>query len=165
MFTLLGNELKNVQSLVQIFALDPEKKISVVSEIPEDIQQLSVMKFLLQPLVENSISHGLKHNQMLEIHIQAAIADNRLWIDFRDNGSGISPERLSQIQDVLSHKTTADVSATPGHLFIGLTNLKERLHLYYGDQAGFDLSSVPDEYTRIRISLPVDHERMNQLSR
>ncbi len=165
MFTLLGNELQNVQSLVQIFALDPEKKISVVSEIPDEIQQLSVMKFLLQPLVENSISHGLKHNQMLEIHIQAAIADNRLWIDFRDNGSGISPERLSQIQDVLSHKTTADVSATPGHLFIGLTNLKERLHLYYGDQAGFDLSSVPDEYTRIRISLPVDHERMNQLSR
>lgn len=165
MFLPLSNELQNVQSIVQIFALDPEKQISVSTDVSEEALDVPVMKYMLQPLVENSISHGLKPGRKLDILIRASVSQNQMKISFSDNGSGIDHERLGQIQDVLSKKTTADCSATPGHLFIGLNNLHERLLLYYGDAAAFDIQSVPDEYTRILISFPLNHDRIKPLQR
>ena len=155
-FTPLSAELRNVQSLVRVYAVDPDKNITLSTEVPDDILETPVLKYLLQPLAENSIVHGLMPGRPLLLTVSASFSEGMIALSFRDNGAGIDDRRLAQIHEVLSNQRTPDSAATPGHLFIGLNNIKKRLQLYYGNAASLTIQSVRDEYTLITLSLPAD---------
>ena len=118
-------------------------KLQIFKEIEEEAVEAFVPSMLLQPIVENSIKHGLAPRlEGGEIHLRAHLRDGRLSIEIDDNGMGIPPERL--------------VDVYGGG--IGISNVHERLRLLYGDQFKMDIRSREGEGTQIRIEIPALRE-------
>src|SRR5690348_8205034 len=98
-----------------------------------------VPSMMLQPIIENAIRHGLAPKlEGGEIRLSTKMAEGRLTIEIYDNGMGISPERLAEIY----------------HEGIGISNVRERLRLLYGDQFRMDIKSQEGLGTQIRIEIP-----------
>ncbi|HXT87204.1 MAG TPA: histidine kinase [Verrucomicrobiae bacterium] len=98
-----------------------------------------VPSMLLQPIIENAIRHGLAPKlEGGEIRLSTKMAESRLTIEIYDNGMGISPERLTEIY----------------HEGIGISNVRERLRLLYGDQFRMEIKSQEGLGTQIRIEIP-----------
>lgn len=108
----------------------------------------ATIKLIVQPLVENSIYHGMEYMDDGEITIKAYCRGNDLFIDVIDNGPGMPQE---QADALLSDKTPAVQGSGSG---IGLKNINERIQLYFGPNYGLSLLSEPDVGTTARIHLP-----------
>jgi two-component system LytT family sensor kinase len=114
-------------------------KLQIFKEIDEDSLETFVPSMLLQPMVENSIKHGLAPRlEGGQIHLRARNLDGRLLIEIEDNGMGISPERLAEVYGG----------------GIGISNVHERLRLLYGDQFKMNIRSKEGEGTQIHIEIP-----------
>jgi two-component system LytT family sensor kinase len=114
-------------------------KLQIFKEIDEDSLETFVPSMLLQPMVENSIKHGLAPRlEGGKIHLRARSFDGRLMIEIDDNGLGISPERLAEVYGG----------------GIGISNVHERLRLLYGDQFKMNIRSKEGEGTQIHIEIP-----------
>jgi len=123
---------------IEVIRFGPDK-LQIFKEIDEESLDAFVPSMLLQPIVENSIKHGLAPR--LEgglIRLRTRRRDGKLLIEIEDNGLGMSSERL-------------------GEVFgggIGISNVYERLRLLYGDQFAMDIHSREGEGTQIRIEIP-----------
>src|SRR5271156_4465751 len=114
-------------------------KLQIFKEIDEDSLETFVPSMFLQPMIENSIKHGLAPRlEGGQIHLRARNFDGRLLIEIEDNGMGISPERLAEVYGG----------------GIGITNVHERLRLLYGDQFKMNIRSKEGEGTQIHIEIP-----------
>jgi two-component system, LytTR family, sensor kinase len=114
-------------------------KLQIFKDIDEDSLETFVPSMLLQPMVENSIKHGLAPRlEGGQIHLRARNCDGRLLIEIEDNGMGISPERLAEVYGG----------------GIGISNVHERLRLLYGDQFKMNIRSKEGEGTQIHIEIP-----------
>ncbi len=114
-------------------------KLHIVKEVDEQTLDAIIPSMLLQPIVENSIKHGL--SPRLEggvIHIRTARLNGRVVIEVRDNGIGISEDRISQIY----------------HTGIGISNVMERLRVLYGEDFVLQVNSKLGEGVSVRIEVP-----------
>ena len=114
------------------------------------------MKFLLQPLVENAVFHGIEPARRKgTLFIGARVQEGRLLITIQDDGIGIPPEQFAQLQEHL-----ADISFinTYSQQHVGILNVAHRILLNYGEGYGLTLESAPEEGTRILLTLPADRE-------
>ncbi len=110
-----------------------------------------VPKFVLQPVVENSVKHGIAGSNALEITIQVQEEGEALLIRVSDDGKGIESERLEMIRQSLRQSgqempTQADS--------VGLYNVNRRIRLNYGERYGIDIESVAGQRTTTSIRLP-----------
>ncbi len=126
-----------------------DRKISCICTMDKESENALLPRLILQPLVENSLFHGLLPNkcQTGEIHVLCMTHNDMLCIYIIDNGVGIPEERLSQIN-------RGEVKVTNGYSHIGLTNVKERLALLYGSAFHFSLISQEGTGTTIFFSIP-----------
>jgi two-component system, LytTR family, sensor kinase len=139
-FVPLREELDFIEDYLDIevarFGAD---KLRVFHEIDEGALDAFVPSMLLQPMIENSIKHGLAPRlEGGQIHIRTRRAEGRLLIEIEDNGIGISAERLAEVYGG----------------GIGISNVHERLRLLYGDQFKMDIRSKEGEGTQIHIEIP-----------
>ena len=110
--------------------------------IAQDLQDLQIPRFILQPLVENSIRHGFAGNvEKPHLTVDACRSGNSLLITLSDNGAGISPEKLQG----------GNLPATG----VGYTNVVRRLELLYGGDAGVHITSNPGTGTKTVIKIPL----------
>lgn len=151
----VGRELEAAQDYVNIMNLIEGRKCILNMNISEDCLPFIMPPFILQPIVENSIKHGVLSSSC-EVHVQLSIerSGDLMHIEIADNGVGISPETLSQIQARLKD---GQVSYQYGNqqTSIGLYNTNARIKLFYGDSYGLSLSSVEKEGTCVRLTIPV----------
>jgi len=119
--------------------------------VPEDVLACRIPKMTIQPFIENSCVHGMK-KQIDEGFIYLGIEklEDRLVINIRDNGIGMSEEKLSKILSSLNNDQYFHNDN------IGIKNVYNRLKLYYGDQFQFDIRSSSNVGTQIYISIPLD---------
>jgi two-component system sensor histidine kinase YesM len=111
----------------------------------------SMLKLLLQPLVENAIYHGIKKTRRRgHIALKGYKADDRMVFTVEDNGLGMTVEELAKLKGSLSHY---DVSI-PGTGF-GLYNVYKRIELYYEIDDGLTVESEYDKGCKITIRLPI----------
>jgi two-component system sensor histidine kinase YesM len=111
----------------------------------------SMLKLLLQPLVENAIYHGIKKTRRRgHIALKGYKADDRMVFTVEDNGLGMTGEELAKLKGSLSHY---DVSI-PGTGF-GLYNVYKRIELYYEIDDGLTVESEYDKGCKITIKLPI----------
>ena len=111
-------------------------KLSWEMQLPSQLEALQIPRFLLQPLVENAVRHGLSPDMPNpHLQIKAWLQGDVLCLCVSDNGKGFS---------VLDN--------SPG---VGIANVKERLWLLYGDSALVELQSIPDSGTSVTLRLPV----------
>lgn len=124
-------------------------------EIEESLNDYKIPKLLLQPLVENSIYHGIKPlDKMGEIIICGYMKDNRICFEVYDTGVGINREKLEEIRS----KIRQDEDTSSKESF-GLMSVKRRLNIFFSEKAIFDIDSVENEYTQIFISFPKNSNR------
>jgi two-component system sensor histidine kinase YesM len=147
-FVTVAEEIENSRKYIGIQQMRFDYRFTVDWKVTGDPVLARCIKFILQPLIENSISHGLRDKTDGRIVITASLEQERLSFSVTDNGHGFSPERLREIRGQLLQ----DTSPIEG---IGLYNLNKRLILVYGSSAALTIDSVPDTETTIEFSLPI----------
>lgn len=145
-FSTLGEEIKLIESYLDIERARFEEKLKVSIDIDADAENARVPSLILQPLVENAIKHGVSENRDGgEIRITASIADEDGRHDLRltvwDSGAGKTARK---------HENSAGV---------GLRNIRERLASYYGSAAALTLESRNGSGTEATVILPIEMKR------
>ena len=144
----LKEELEHAKNYLTIQAIRYKNRFSYNIEFEEDVLNLSSIKLIVQPLVENAIYHGMEFvDGDGQINIKAYKLDDNLYIDVIDNGLGIP----NHIVDKLLIKNNNIETNGSG---VGLKNVNERIKLYFGNNYGLEVYSEPDEGTNIRIHMP-----------
>lgn len=146
----LEEEIKNARLYIEILQLRYADKIKVEWNIAEELKKCQIVKVSLQPLIENAVYHGIKplRGQGI-ISISAFCEEERVKIQVRDNGVGMSQEECRLLnEDLKSAYQTKE-----GH--IGVRNVGQRLKLILGDAAEMSLRSEIGEGTVVTISLPL----------
>ncbi len=139
-FVPLREELSFIDDYLDIeVARFGRDNLDIVKEIGAETLEIFIPSMLLQPVVENSIKHGLASKlEGGKIHLRTSNRDGRLHIEIQDNGVGISEEKMPDVY-------------VEG---IGLSNVRERLHVLYGDDFRLDIESHEGQGTIIRIDVP-----------
>ena len=151
-FLTLREEIALVEHYVALQRYRYMNCFTVAYEIEDAAMDCFVPRLLLQPLVENAVLHGMDIKRSdNRIGISAKTANDVLTISVRDNGKGMTEtqaQRLLDGQDETHRQFTG----------IGLSNVRERLALYYGGKSGFSLTSAPGQGTEIVLTLPISRD-------
>lgn len=139
-FVPLRDELSFIDDYLDIeVARFGEDNLDIVKEIDERTLDTFIPSMLLQPIVENSLKHGLAPKlEGGRIYLRTSNSKGRLHIEIEDNGVGISEEKMPHVY-------------VEG---IGLSNVRERLRVLYGADFSLDIDSREGQGTRIRIDVP-----------
>lgn|GEM_PF-1014045 len=150
---LLAEEIAHVQHYIVLQQGRYKQKLQFDLFGAEAASHLAVPKMILQPLVENSIIHGLEQGKG-EIHIVVnfELKGQELLIEVIDNGKGFTEQQLEQVR---ASYVEQQVIVTEKH-GIGLANVLKRLALYFGSQFRWNITSIPYERTVIALRLPMD---------
>lgn len=138
---------------LDLFRIRYEGRLETEIEVDPEIQNASIIKLLVQPIVENYIVHGfrpLEDNN--KISVRARREGDRVVITVSDNGTGIPEEKLTQI------RSTLDKVLQPpekGYRSIGLMNVHERIVLNYGSDYGVTINSTEGQGTEVRMEIPM----------
>lgn len=149
--TTLKKELDYIKNYLSIQKLRFYDKINYTLIMPKDFspEKYQILPLLLQPVVENSILHGLKDvEEKGIILIRVSTEENRrLIIEIEDNGVGMSAEDLAALQERINRNEETTTSN------IGLHNINQRIKLFYGDRFGITINS--NNGTCVRLCLPL----------
>ena len=145
----VSEELEQVRNYLMIQEMRYKNKFTYRIEAKPDTLTLSVIKLVLQPVVENAIYHGMEFmDGDGEIVIRSYTQNGDLYLVVRDNGLGMPPEIVEKLleQPVAAHTNSRGSG-------IGLWNVNERIKLYFGDRYGLEIESEPDEDTSVVLHL------------
>lgn len=143
----LKDEVEHVRNYLLIQKIRFGDQFTYSIDVDPSLYQYSCIKLILQPLVENAIEHGLNDNESGgKIEIIGTQNENYIILKIKDNGYGISEDKLEQI-----YKSFHDDSIHQG---VGLKNVYQRIKIYYGDEADIKIDSLFDEGTIISIYIP-----------
>lgn len=156
-YVTLKEELANAKDYITLMNLRYNQRISVEMDIQEELMGMEVLKMTVQPIVENSINHGLKLSRnmgLLRIEVRGEV--DRVVIDIFDNGVGMSEEELEALRlKINGEAVSPEVAETKVKgSGIGLRNIHERLKLFYGQEFGLSIDSRKGGFTRVQLKLP-----------
>jgi two-component system sensor histidine kinase YesM len=120
------------------------------------VRQCKIIKLLLQPIVENSILHGIQKAGTIKVIVLPS-GDN-VSIIVEDNGIGMSDSELQQLLQRLEVSYRMR-SKTEDGTHIGLANVKNRIKSFYGDEFGLNIVSAEDLGTKVTITIPKDEDK------
>ena len=128
----LADEVRCAESYFDIWYMRIGDKFEYEFNIDDSLMNCHVVKFILQPLIENAIKHGIEPMERKDgfITVIAQKHDNRIIINVADNGVGITKEKLKEIKENIKNQGCSN-----NH--IGLQNLYKRLILFYGEENVF----------------------------
>ena len=148
----LGDELENIKNYVFIQNCRYGEKYRVCIEIGEELLALKVVRFILQPIVENAMSHAFKDfSGVGEIVITAWVQGEILKICVADNGHGMTREIIQQLNDRKNGKNREKFTG------IGYANVDERIRVAYGNNYGLSVESSLGEGAKVIYTMPVIH--------
>jgi two-component system, LytTR family, sensor kinase len=138
-FSTLRDELSFIDDYLSIEAMRFGEKLRFEKDVAEDTLDMLVPSMLLQPLVENSVKHGLSHKvEGGTIRIRTERVDSKLSLLVEDDGEGIPESKLATLLD----------------RGIGVSNVNERLKVLFGNEYRMWIDSQPGCGTRIQIEVP-----------
>ena len=144
----LKEEIKIIDNYIYLQKIRFDQLFIIENMIPEELLNCEIIKMIIQPLIENSIYHGLSEcSGNGKIIIQGTKVNNNLLLTISDNGIGISEEKLRELNDYINDKN---------HNFTGiaLRNINRRLKLNYGEEYGLEIFSVEGKGTSMVLKLP-----------
>ena len=147
-FVPLREELSFIDDYLAIEVVRFGDKLRVVKQISEETLDIVVPSMLLQPLIENSIKHGLEpriHGG--SVTLRSRITGDTLVLEVEDDGLGMPPERLL-------NDHPGDFHSRPG-LGVGMRNVRERMQVLYGGLAKVEMNSRPGRGTQVMLSMPI----------
>lgn len=121
--------------------------------IPEELTKYQLPKMTLQPILENSIYHGIKEKQEEGIvEIELTEHGDSLRFVIVDNGIGMTKEMLSHLQQTI--KSSSDLEESESPKSFGMASVNRRLKLLYGENYSFVIESEYGEFTKVTILIP-----------
>lgn len=147
-FVTVRQELDFTNRYVELMQLRYFGSFDLEFDVEEDVLDCQSIRFMLQPLVDNAIFHGLQnHASRGLLRITAKRVDAGIEFHVWDNGVGIKPEIIAQIMKGERKKER-------GFNSIGIYNVIERLRLYYGPRYGVEITSIVGRETDVKVTLP-----------
>lgn len=140
----LQSELQTVEDYLTLQRIRSCEMITLLQQISPKAEKASIMRLLLQPIVENSVIHGIRENVPLTIWISASVSEGKLHIWIRDDGKGFNPGQNDKDNVPKSSKMSG----------IGLHNVRDRLYLAYKDNQSFAIESTIGKGTQVSITMP-----------
>ena len=136
------DELRNLKNYCDIQQLRYAGRFEMEYQIEDAAGYWTVPRFILQPLVENSILHGTAdEDDFVTITVRATVSENLLTIHISDTGCGFDPSAIKE-------KNSERFSG------IGLSNVDERMRLHYGNEYGLTIESAPGTGTQCILRIP-----------
>lgn len=147
-FVPFRDELAFTDDYLHIEVVRFGEKLKVVKEIAEETLDVVVPGMLLQPLIENSIKHGLEPRiSGGTVTVRSRITgDGMLLIEVEDDGVGMEPER---------HDASPVSGLVPPGTGIGVKNVRERMEVMYGDKGRVEINSRPGRGTKVTLLMPI----------
>ena len=145
----VGEEIRHSMYYLEIQKIRYEDKFDVVWKIAPEVESCRIIRVVLQPLIENAIYHGIKPltNKGL-LTIRGYLNGETAELSVEDNGLGMTPEELNRLRENIN----GDVIKESAH--IGLSNVNQRIRLYYGNEYGLIIDSREGIGTRVTIRFP-----------
>ena len=144
----IADELQHAENYMNIQKTRFKNSFTVSFEIDEEIKEYSIVKLVVQPILENAVYYGVKDmDDEGMITVRGHLEDNDIYIEVSDNGFGMQQEMADQllVDDNRVHKQGSGV---------GLINVHRRLQLRYGQQYGLIIVTEPDEGMKVTIHIP-----------
>ncbi|MEE0367155.1 MAG: histidine kinase [Blautia sp.] len=150
----IARELEHVTIYVQLQNMRYHDSIELITDIPDELSEYQIPKLTLQPVVENSILHGIleKESKSGTIVITGWMENENVVLLVSDDGVGIPPEILSTI-------LSGNGNSQSGGTNIAVYNTHRRLQILYGNDYGLTYSSKPGEGTEVEIRFPAHREK------
>ena len=147
--TTLRTEFQWLEHYVWLGNVELSRKTKLKLQVPEELMELQIHKLLLQPFIENALKYAFLNRGGDDIlMVGVGLAGSQIHITIEDNGRGIDEGLLRKLND-----ETADMGE-----HVGISNVRKRLKLYYGEDAVVYFESLLDCYTRIHLFIPVRTE-------
>jgi two-component system, sensor histidine kinase YesM len=148
-------EVQIVQDYINIMNMRQKEQVKVEIAVHEEAYALQIPRFILQPIIENSIIHGLNQSAGT-IVLRTELRENQLVIIIEDNGQGMDNGSLDQLKRKLiqsigtenSHKAN-----NKGFSSLGLSNVYERMFITFGGSFRMDIESLPGEGTKVIMTI------------
>jgi two-component system sensor histidine kinase YesM len=150
----ISQEIEHVRSYLHIQRIRYRDILDYEVDIDDNILDGTILKLTLQPLTENALYHGIKNKRDGgKIWVRAKkTGHNLVTLTVQDDGIGLTPYKLSKIQERLKDEFH-DISQ-PEEGF-GLVNVNKRIKLYYGNQYGLSIESQYQEGTLVTVTIPL----------
>ncbi|TJY43503.1 sensor histidine kinase [Cohnella pontilimi] len=151
---ILQKEIKFTQSYIDIQKVQYKDKFDVQWAYSPDVLKYNVPKLLLQPLIENSLYHGIKEKEgPCKIKVKIRKSGDELIVTVLDNGIGMSREKLREVETQLRQQAQDNDALQASH--IGLSNTHKRLVITYGENYGLIIRSKTHWGTVVRCRIPI----------
>ena len=151
----VAEEIDYVRSYLTIQKMRYKDKLEYTIDVEERILDVWIIKFVLQPLVENAIYHGLKYKETKgNLDIRGYRRGNRVCLVVADDGAGMEESELEHILEKKEKKTKSNG--------VGVYNVQKRLQLYYGPEYGISYISRKGEGTVATVTIPLDGGKSNE---
>jgi len=158
----LSDEIEHARNYLTIQELRFQNKFTVLWQLDESAMKHPILKFVLQPIIENALQHGIEELYGGgEIAIRAKIEGSRVVLSVADNGIGMGEEDLAKVRKSVSGEAgpcetpanSPDVGSSKRSGGVGLANVYQRLLIYYGERLEFAIESEEFVGTTITISI------------
>lgn len=147
-FVQLSNEIELIESYLYIEKARFGERLKLFIDVPEELGTIRIPVFILQPLVENSIKHGISPKvDGGSVTVSVKLHQDEYIFSVKDTGVGMDRERYNEV-----------INSSPG---IGLSNISERLKLLYGENRKLNISSSFGEGTEVEFRIPVEGGMLN----
>lgn len=161
----LRNEIEHMETYMELVKIRYEDGILYELDNKIPLGKIKVPRFILQPLVENSLTHGLiKKEFPWEIKVKCYIEGKHWIVNIYDNGGGFSPDVLEDLEQFRKKLMDGNESIINKNLKLGglgIKNIMIRLYLEYGEEMIFKVDSTIDEYTNTSIGGILSEEEKN----
>lgn len=149
-FVLLSEEIKHINNYIALMTLRYDFEIILNIDIDEEFLKRPILKFTIQPLVENAVKHGLTEklrdengNITISVHTDEAY----LYLNVIDEGKGMNAKQVQALQSHIDGNTDKSFG-------VGLKNVNDRIKLFYGNQYGIVIEAEEHSYTKMILKLP-----------
>lgn len=152
----ISEEINLIGNYLSIQKIRYSDKFDVDMQIEEAILDCIVPKFIIQPIVENAIIHGIEDKVgKAHLMIRGWHENNTIIFEVSDDGVGISGEKLDRIRKLTQAQAANGDS-------IGIANVDKRIKLYYGEEYGLDISSTENIGTVTRMTMPFSNAPLTE---
>ncbi|HBF38110.1 MAG TPA: two-component sensor histidine kinase [Firmicutes bacterium] len=147
----VAEELEHVRNYLMIQKMRYQENLDFEINVHPEIFNCYIIKLILQPIVENSIYHGIKNkkNTLGMIKISGWGEGENVIIEIYDNGIGMDQTTLNQVKHSLQIAYQEETTVS-----IGLRNVNERIRLHFGSQYGLTVESIEGQYTLVQVKIP-----------
>lgn len=144
----LNKELEIINNYIYLQKIRFDQLFTIENLVPDELLDCEIIKMIIQPLIENSIYHGLSEcSGDGKIIIQGQKIDNNLLLSISDNGIGMDELTRDSLNDYINDKNN-------NFKGIALRNINRRLKLNYGDNYGLEIFSLKGKGTSMVLTLP-----------